>query len=129
VNLGRLEEFLEAVPRGHRYVFEFRDESWHTAAVYGILRRHNAALCVHDWRSTHAPAEITADFVYVRMHGPAGTYQGSYSKAQLGKWAERVEQWRSQLAAVYVYFNNDQGGFAVSEAMYLQGLVGMSAAA
>lgn len=129
VNLVRLEEFLETLARGHRYVFEFRDKSWHTPAVYRILHRYNAALCMHDWHATRGPAEITANFTYVRMHGPAGNYQGSYSQARLENWAERIERWRSQLAAVYVYFNNDQAAFAVTDAMRLQEQVAVSAAA
>jgi uncharacterized protein YecE (DUF72 family) len=129
MNRERLEEFLEVVPRGPRYVFEFRDESWYSHGIYQVLRRHNAALCIHDWRALQRPPEITANFTYVRMHGPSGSYQGSYEDAQLLRWAHRIEAWRSELAAVYFYFNNDQGGFAVKNAMQLQELVGSPAAA
>ncbi|HZQ69619.1 MAG TPA: DUF72 domain-containing protein [Terriglobales bacterium] len=129
VNLDRLEEFLAVLPSGLRYVFEFRDESWHSESVYRILRRHNAALCVHDWRAAQGPAVITADFTYVRMHGPSGAYHGSYSNFQLENWASRIEGWGTSLAAIYLYFNNDQGGFAVRNAQTLQGFVGLRAAA
>ena len=58
-------------------------------------------------------------FVYVRFHGTAGKYRGSYSDAILRRWAQRV---RTALAAgrdVYAYFNNDLGGTAVRNARSL----------
>lgn len=128
-NLERLHSFLEQLPSRNRYVFEFRDPTWHTAAVYRILSRHNVALCNHDWRDVHGPKELTADFAYIRMHGPSGTYQGSYTIEDLEHWAERVDRWRSELRAVYVYFNNDQGGFAIENAMRLRELFGIRAVA
>src|SRR5437588_8530721 len=44
VDPERLADFLPALPRGHRYVFEFRDESWNTPAIFNLLRRHNCSL-------------------------------------------------------------------------------------
>jgi uncharacterized protein YecE (DUF72 family) len=53
---------------------------------------------------------LTADFTYVRLHGPtAGKYQGSYSEDRLQSWARQIEIWSRQLKAVYIYFDNDQG--------------------
>jgi uncharacterized protein YecE (DUF72 family) len=129
LNLERLQGLLEVLPDRIQYVFEFRDESWHTAGVYRLLKRFNAALCVHDWRAAHGPAELTADFTYIRMHGPSGGYHGSYSPEQLEAWARRLEGWRSELRCMYVYFNNDQGGHAVNNAHDLEQLVGRPIAA
>ena len=44
----RLGAFLDALPDGHRYSFELRDPSWRVPAVYGLLRRYNAAFCIYD---------------------------------------------------------------------------------
>lgn len=129
VNVERLESFLAALPQTYRFVFEFRDPSWNTPTVYRILRRHNVALCIHDWRANQSSQEVTADFAYIRMHGPEGTYQGGYSAQHLETLAARMDRWRSELAAVYVYFNNDQGGFAVRDAVFLRQLLAMDAAA
>ncbi len=118
-NPSRLQDFLEAIPRSYHYVFEFRDESWHTPGIYRILSLYNAALCIHDWRTIHGPAQLTADFTYVRMHGPSGSYQGSYDIGTLETWARRIESWSSALSAIYIYFNNDVGGHAVYNAQTL----------
>src|SRR6267142_1690962 len=48
VNLERLETFLKALPCRRRHAMEFRDPSWHSDAVFALLRRHEVALCLHD---------------------------------------------------------------------------------
>jgi len=122
LNFERLEQFLPALPAKHRYAFEFRDQSWYTAQTYELLRRHNVALCLHDWRGMSWPMELTADFTYIRLHGPTGTYQGNYTSGMLRTWAKRIQQWQ-KLAGVFVYFNNDQGGFAIKNAKSLEQLL------
>ena len=124
LNIDRLTEFLEVIPSEHRYVFEFRNESWLTEAVFDLLKQHNVAFCIQDFRGKQSPREITADFAYVRMHGPGEiAYAGSYGEAALKKWARQIESWRKELNDVYVYFNNDIGGCAVKDAARLQRLV------
>ncbi|MGC2743780.1 MAG: DUF72 domain-containing protein, partial [Candidatus Angelobacter sp.] len=72
----------------------------------------------------HSPFNITADFAYVRLHGPgAGKYQGSYSHAQLRAWGQRIEQWSARLKAIYIYFDNDQAGYAAQNALELNQMV------
>jgi uncharacterized protein YecE (DUF72 family) len=121
VNVERLSEFLAALPKGHTYVVEFRDESWFVAPVYELLRKYNVAFCIHDFADMKVPNEITADFTYIRFHGPTSAkYFGSYSDAELRTWAKRIKDWRRGLKAAYVYFNNDPGGEAVKNALRLK---------
>ena len=125
VNVERLSEFLEALPGRHKYVFEFRDETWLVPEVYEVLSRHKAAFCIHDFADMKIPNEITTSFSYIRFHGPTSAkYFGSYSTSQLKTWAERIDEWRSRLSAIYVYFNNDPGGEAVKNAKELKHLLG-----
>lgn len=127
VNVERLSQFLEALPGRHKYVFEFRDETWLVPEVYEVLRRHKAAFCIHDFADMKIPNEITAGFSYIRFHGPTSAkYFGSYSAAQLQTWAKRIEEWSRRLSAIYVYFNNDPGGEAVKNATELKHLLGVS---
>jgi uncharacterized protein YecE (DUF72 family) len=124
VNVARLEGLLEVLPREHRYVFEFRETSWMTTEVYRVLRRYNAAFCIYQLAGYQSPLEITADFTYVRLHGPdAGKYQGSYSNPELRKWAERIDAWATKLKGIYVYFDNDQAGYAAQNAITLRKMV------
>ena len=120
INLERLAEFLDGLPKYHRYTFEFREPSWLVPQVYELLRRHNAAFCIYELAGFHSPIEITADWSYVRLHGPGGKYQGSYSDKVLRAWADRIVDWSKELKSVYVYFDNDQAGYAASNGLTLK---------
>lgn len=122
LNLERLGAFLEALPVYHRYSFEFRNETWNSPEVYRLLEKHAAAYCIFHLAGFQSPLQIATDFAYVRLHGPGGKYQGSYSPAELETWARRIEEWRTRLRAVYVYFDNDQDGYAVQNARTLREL-------
>ncbi len=120
LNLERLSHFLGALPNWHRHVFEFRNASWNNGEVLQLLRSHNAAYCAYHLDGFQSPIEITTDLAYVRLHGPGGKYQGSYDDAALAQWAERIRDWRQHLSAIYLYFDNDDSGFAAHNALRLR---------
>ena len=125
VNVERLDEFLCAAPPAHRYGFEFRNQTWHCDDVLAVLRKHNAAFCPFDIGQYQSPILFTADFAYVRLHGPGpGPYQGSYSADALAGWARRIKDWAKDLKAVYLYFDNDMAAFAPHNALELKRLCG-----
>lgn len=119
VNAERLADFLETLPRSNRYVFEFRNDTWFTDEVFGLLSRHNAALCIYDLDGRVSPKRLTADFAYVRLHGPDGPYQGSYDDESLHAWADSFRRWRRQGRDVYCFFDNDQKAHAPHNARRL----------
>lgn len=125
VNAQRLEDFVSRLPRRHRYVFEFRNPTWNVEPVYEVLRRHSAAFCIYELAGFLSPIEITADFTYIRLHGPGNKYQGDYSRDTLQRWAERIDSWRKKLKHVFVYFDNDQAGFAPKNAIELKRMLGI----
>ena len=110
---GRLAGFLEAAPSRQRFAIEFRDPSWLCAPIYELLRKHGAALCIHDLLENH-PCEITAGWVYLRFHGDR--YRDCYSPQALGAHARRIRRWLAAGLDVYAYFNNDAEGYAVANA-------------
>lgn len=120
-NPQRLEGFLAVAPSRHRWVLEFRDTTWLTDPIFEIMRKHNAALCLHDLATDH-PQVVTADWTYLRFHGPqTGTkYAGSYSPSALSGAARRIGRHLAEGRDVYVYFNNDAGGAAVKDAQTLK---------
>ncbi len=122
-NTERLEGMLSILPRELRYAFEFREPSWLCEDVFRILRRYNAAFCIFELAGYQTPMDLTADWTYVRLHGPGGKYQGSYSDRQLAQWAERIAEWSRRLRHIYVYFDNDQAGYAAHNALSLKRLV------
>ena len=128
---GRLRDFLQALPTKHglaslttgRYAFEFRDPSWFHRETYALLEKHNAAFCVFDLAGMTSPKELTADFAYLRLHGPSEFhYQGRYTRRQLAGWLKTIQRWQRQGArTAYVYFDNDQNGYAALNALELSG--------
>jgi uncharacterized protein YecE (DUF72 family) len=117
---GRLREFLALLPRKHHSAIEFRDESWYTPEIYEVLRRHNVALCIHDWHSAPWARELTANFTYLRFHGTSGRYAGNYPDDILQGWARQIQSWAPRLSNVYAYFNNDVAGHAIRNALTLR---------
>jgi uncharacterized protein YecE (DUF72 family) len=125
-DVGRLDHFLELAPRAMRWAVELRDASWLHDDVFETLRRHDAALCVHDLLADH-PYVVTTDWTYVRFHGPDALrdrYHGSYGRGRLAPWADRLAEELTAGRDVYCFFNNDYGGNAVDDALALRGLLG-----
>jgi uncharacterized protein YecE (DUF72 family) len=120
-NAERLDEFLAVAPKSSRWAVELREPSWLHDEVYEVLRRHGAALCIHDLLADH-PWELTAGWSYVRFHGPHATehaYRGRYGGQRLSRVARRLRAWLEEGCEVYAYFNNDDSGYAVEDARWL----------
>ena len=126
-NAERLDELLAvAQPSGLRWAVELREPSWLHDDVFEVLRRHGAALCVHDLLEHH-PWELTTDWTYVRFHGPDALhakYWGLYGPERLEAAADRLSAWLDQGRNVYAYFNNDHQGHAVTDASWLKDRLG-----
>jgi uncharacterized protein YecE (DUF72 family) len=121
-NEGRLTAFLELLTRKRRYCFEFRHPSWYAPRILRLLYKYNIALCLSDHHDAPAPWKRTADFVYIRGHGPGGRYRGRYARSTLEQWANSIRAWRKQ-HDIYVYFDNDQKSAAPADALKLQQLL------
>jgi uncharacterized protein YecE (DUF72 family) len=119
----RLGAYLKLVARRRRrHALEPRDASWLTPEALAFLRSKNVALCLIDtpkWPSVDA---VTADFVYIRFHGPERLYASNYTETQLRAWAERIRAWRARGLDVYGYFNNDVPDYAPRNALRLREL-------
>lgn len=116
----RLAAFLELLPDDLRAVLEFRDERWFSDRAFELLRQANAALCMHDLGGKATPRVVTADFAFIRLHGPGEAYRGSYDEHDLSGWAGAISSWTRQGKDVYCYFNNDEAGNAPKNALALE---------
>lgn len=121
-NKELLKAFLEELPEDFRHVFEFRNADWYNQEVFDLLKKHNCAFCIYELAGHFSPLEITADFVYLRLHGPDDKYQGSYSDEILKEWAQQCILW-SASKDVYIYFDNDQNGYAAFNALKLKEII------
>lgn len=123
---ARLAYFLDRMPDWIRVAIELRHTSWRHDDVYALLAHHGAAYCVMSGANLPCVLRATADFVYIRMHGPDHEYLcgGSYSDEGLAWWAARISEWEAGGRDVFVYFNNDGDGNAVRNALTLREMVG-----
>jgi uncharacterized protein YecE (DUF72 family) len=119
----RLAGFFKLLSRKRRYSFEFRHPSWYQPRILRMLADENISLCLSDHHDAPAPWKRTADFVYVRGHGPSGRYHGHYTNPTLAQWARRIKSWKRQGCDVYVYFDNDQKSAAPADAQALKQLL------
>jgi len=111
-----LADFLSALPRDIRHVFEFRHGSWFNSEVFALLRLHNVGFCAFHMVDRQTPMEATTDFAYMRFHGSGALYGGCYDEVELRHWAGQLRALPEDVEDVYLYFNNDAYGFAVQNA-------------
>ena len=119
-NPQRLSNFLDSLPHDYRYAFEFRDPSWFDARAYEMMSKHGSAFCIYELAGLLSPKEVTADFVYIRLHGPGEAYQGQYDTNVLAGWAGAFSAWAKEGKEIFCYFDNDEAGYAAQDALRLQ---------
>jgi uncharacterized protein YecE (DUF72 family) len=122
-NISRLGEFLRLLPGNLKFVFEFRDRSWFTEEVFGLLRKKGIALCIYSMPDFTSPVEVTAPFTYIRFHGTGTLYRGRYTLEELKNWARTIKGFSGKGLDVYAYFNNDAFANAVFNAKELREMV------
>jgi uncharacterized protein YecE (DUF72 family) len=121
-----------------RHALEVRHPSFETPEFVELLREHRIALVVADTAGKWPYAEdVTADFVYARLHGDKELYVSGYTPRALARWAERIRAWAAGTQVddarpiapgtafphvprdVYVYFDNDAKVKAPRDALRL----------
>ena len=128
-----------------RHAVEIRHESFLDPAFVTLLRRRRVALVVADTAGRWPYREdVTADFVYLRLHGDEQLYTSGYTPRALARWAKRIDAWhrgseppdaqridgkapRARRRDVYCYFDNDAKVHAPFDAQSLSGRLGRTA--
>jgi uncharacterized protein YecE (DUF72 family) len=103
---GRARLAIDA-NRRLRHAVEVRHASFVNDEFLALLRKHGIALVVADTAGRWPKMlDVTADFVYVRLHGDKEIYTSGYTGRALDEWAARIREWHRR-GDVYVYFDND----------------------
>jgi uncharacterized protein YecE (DUF72 family) len=83
-------------PRALRHAMEIRHESFLDERFIALLRGHNVALVIAETaRKWPMPRDVTADFMYLRLHGDRELYRSGYGPAALARWAARITAWHA----------------------------------
>lgn len=128
--------------RPMRHAMEIRNDTFNDPDFVKLLRKYDVALVVADTAGKWPDFEdVTADFMYVRLHGQEQLYASGYTDEALQRWAKRIDAWAvgSQVddarlivqgpppkragRDVYCYFDNDIKVHAPFDAHKLAGLV------
>jgi uncharacterized protein YecE (DUF72 family) len=125
-HVRRLTAFVEMLPGEYLHTVEFRDRSWFGDDTVDLLRRHNVAYCSFDRGQLTSPLVATTSFAYMRFHGPGDEPGGNYTQDHLTEWAARLESLSGEVDDIFVYFNNDAFGYALSNAVTLGRLLGVT---
>lgn len=87
--------YLDIPKRGKlRHAVEIRHASFAVPEFIALLRKYKVALVMADTAGKWPYAEdLTADFIYIRLHGDAELYKSGYSAKALEHWRQRIERW------------------------------------
>ena len=135
------------ISRPIRHAIEVRHPSFMVPEFFELLRKRDIAFVVADTAGKFPYAEdLTANFVYIRLHGAEKLYVSGYNDRALNWWARRIEHWRkgqqpgdaklisahkmdngqSESARdVFVYFDNDAKVHAPFDAIRLSERLGL----
>ena len=103
-----------------RHALEFRSPTFAVEETYALLRRHGVACVLADTAGRWPRVEqVTADLMYLRLHGDRELYTSGYTDEALDTWAARCRGWQRDGLDVFAYFDNDAKGFAPYDAMRL----------
>jgi uncharacterized protein YecE (DUF72 family) len=97
-----LQAYLQLLPPGMRYAFEFRHASWLAEPTYAALRERNVSLCVAESERLEVPEVITADFVYYRLRKP------DYTEADIEAFAARSRELLATGRDLYLMFKHEE---------------------
>ena len=102
-----------------RHAIEVRHASFATPEFVEMLRRHTVAAVVADSGGQWPLIEdVTADFIYVRLHGVGESYKSGYTDAALDAWADKLRAWNQGLD-VFAYFDVEEKEFSPTNAIAL----------
>jgi uncharacterized protein YecE (DUF72 family) len=108
-----------------RHAIEIRHASYACPEFITLLRKNQIALVVADTVEWPLLMDVTADFVYCRLHGSEQLYASGYEADAIDIWAHRVIAWsrgqevtdgkrahpkpgpKRSARDVFVYFDND----------------------
>jgi uncharacterized protein YecE (DUF72 family) len=124
-----LRDFLQNLPKKHRYVVEVRNRKLLNDVFYSVLRDNNVVLAWVDSPFMPQISEVTSDFIYIRWIGNRRHVKGTLGrievdrKAQIKAWADKITPFLEQETEVFGYFSKYYSGHSPSDAKNLLGIL------
>ena len=129
-HLQKAEYFFSLLKEKYSaYIFalEVRHDSWLQPPVIRLLTRFQITFVIASSGDRFPMAEeITARDIYIRFHGPDGSYATSYPDDVLEEYADKCTNWIHQGHRLWIYFNNDIHGYAIENARTLKKMLSVN---
>ncbi len=121
-----LRETILSFKNPQKLAIEFRSKNWLNNEIYEILKESGAVFCNADSPRTSLIDWITGDTAYLRLHGRKNWYSYNYSEWELAGILSLAEDFAEKGAKnIYIFFNNDFGGYAPGNALLLREMLGI----
>jgi uncharacterized protein YecE (DUF72 family) len=120
-----LDGLLSFLPRDVKIALEIRNKKWLSDEFFGLLEKHNIALCLVDHPWMPRKTAVTADFLYVRFLGDRKKISSDFSyirfdrEEDLDWWARLIDEYSSSCEEIYAYINNHYSGHSPTTAKQL----------
>lgn len=114
--------FLKALQKykGYKFAIEPRHETWFSDEAIALLTKHKIAFVIAESGKRWPYGEfVTAKDIYIRFHGPDGSYASSYSNEILKEYAGKMLKWQEEGHRIWAFFNNDGNAYAIENARTL----------
>lgn len=118
--IGPFFQYIQKYYSDFAFALEFRHPSWLEQPAIDLLQQHQVAMVISNSGNRFPYSEVvTSPNVYLRYHGPEALYNSGYETSLLKQEAAKIEQWLDKGKTVWAFFNNDMGGHAYPNAIYL----------
>ena len=113
-----LDKMVKHLPKNYSYAVEGRHPSWFTEKAFKFLSERNLCLVWNEVQGVINPAEVTTDFVYLRLIGDRSISEDKFGTIQkdridlIEKWAKRLDEIKSKVSLAVVMANNHFEGFS-----------------
>lgn len=127
----RLEELFSYLPEDFKYPIEGRHKSWFTEDALNYLKERNYCLVLNEVQGVNNPAEITSDYVYIRLIGDRSIPESEFGKvsinreSQIQKWIDVLKKIENKVNLAMIMANNHFEGFGPATANTLRLQLGL----
>ncbi len=117
-------QFIRQHCAGFDFSLEARHRAWLEPAALALLKRYRIGWVIADSGTRFASTTaVTARHIYLRYHGPDGSYATGYTKRFLTSQAAQCRAWAAAGHTVWIFFNNDVHAHAIRDASALKQLI------
>jgi uncharacterized protein YecE (DUF72 family) len=129
-HVSLLRDFLQKLPKRHRYVVEVRNRKLLNDGFYSVLRDNNVALAWVESPFMPKVNEVTSDFIYVRWEGDRRRVNGTLGRVEVDRnvqiklWADKIKPFLDEQTEVFGYFSKYYSGHSPSDVKELLSILG-----